>query len=390
MSNSEEKANSSHRSAITIVFAILVLAVATVVGCGGDDESSSVGSTSGSGTSAASADSAEAVLEKARAPLAEFDGPTAAPEGVPEGKEIAVIKPLSAPLPDRAAQGVVDAADSVGWDTRVIDGQGTPEGYVNALDQAISAQVDGIILVAMPVPLLSEQIKKAEAEGIPVVAALASLPTGDEDPEEFGAYDFVNADYDEQGKILANWVIADAPEGAKAIRLTSSEFPDLTRESDVFGETLEAAGNYEVVDEIESPVTDILGGPQGVQRLAAAMRANPDVNYFFILSESWSQIFMQAKKLTGREDVVGLGSDGDVTVPLVANGEELVMIGPDSLTYGWYSVDAMIRAFNGEEPVHYDLRSQLVDATNAGEVDGDGITATYDYAAAWQELWGGN
>lgn len=374
------------RSALASMLAALVFGLIVLAGCGSDEDSSDNAAAAASGSTSTAA--AESALAEARAPLAEFDGPTKPPKSVPEGKELAVIKPLPAPLPDRAAQGVVDAADAVGWQTRVIDGQGTPAGYVNAMEQAISAGVDGIVLVAMPVPLLAEQIKKADSEGIPVVAALASLPTGKEDPAEFGLYDFVNANYDEQGEALANWVIADAPEGAKAIRLTSPEFPDLTRESEVFGKTLEAAGDYEIVDTVDSPVTDILGGPQGVQRLAAAMRSNPDVNHFFLLSESWSQIFMQAKKLTGRDDVVGLGSDGDVTVPLVAEGEELVMIGPDSLTYGWYCVDAMIRAFNGEEPVHYELRSQLVDVTNAGEVEGEGITATYDYESEWKQLWG--
>lgn len=376
----------ARRGAFAILLAALTFALLGAAGCGSDDNSSDATASSGS-SSEANAE-AVAVVEEAREPLDEFDGPTEPPKEVPEGKEIAVIKPLPAPLPDRASAGVVEAAEAVGWETREIDGQGTPEGYVNAMEQAISAGVDGIALVAMPVPLLAEQIKKADSEGIPVVAALASLPEGNEDPAEFGAFDFVNANYDEQGEALASWVIADAPDGAKAIRLTSPEFPDLSRESEVFGETLEGAGDYEVVDVVDSPVTDIFGGPQGVQRLAAAMRSNPDVKYFFILSESWSQIFLQAKKVTGRDDVVGLGSDGDVSVPLVADGEELVMIGPDSLTYGWYTVDALIRAFNGEEPVGYALDSQLVDGTNAADVDGEGITATYDYASEWKKLWG--
>jgi ABC-type sugar transport system substrate-binding protein len=210
-----------------------------------------------------------------------------------------------------------------------------------------------------------------------------------EAPAEYGLFDYVRADYDLQGETLANWVVADSGGSGKAIRLTSPEFPDLTRESDIFAEKLEKAGpDFEVVDVIESPVTDILGGPQGVQRLVAAMRKNPDAKYIFMLSESWSQIFLQAKKLAGRDDIVGLGSDGDVTVPLLKKGERLVMIGPDSLTYGWYAVDGLIRAFNDKDPARYEIRSQLVDSTNAKEVDGSGITAVYDYEAEWKRLWG--
>jgi ABC-type sugar transport system substrate-binding protein len=241
----------------------------------------------------------------------------------------------------------------------------------------------------MPVPLLQEQIKKAADAGIPTTAILPSLPKGDEPPEEFGLFDWVSSDHSAQGKILGEWVAADAPDGAKVIRLTSPEFPDLTRESQEFENSLKAAGDkYEVVETIESPITDILGGPQGVQRLTAALRKHKDVTHAFILSESWSQIFLQAKKTAGA-DLTGLGSDGDVTVPLVAQGEKLVMIGPDTLSYGWYAVDSMIRAFNDAPAIGgYTPKSQLVDTTNAKDVRGEGITAAYDYRAEWKKLWG--
>lgn len=357
---------------------------------GGSATAAPAGTTAGATTANGGGQAATgSLVEQARAPLSEFDGPSTPPRGVPEGKELAVLYPLPAPLPTNASEGVVKAAEAVGWSARLIDGKGTPKGYVDAFDQAISAKVDGIVLVAMPVELLRAQIEAADAAGIPVVAALPSLAQPDP-PEQFGLFDYVRADYELQGRTLADWVVQDAPDGAKAIRLESAEFPDLTHESQQFADALEAAGDdYEIAEVVASPVTDIFGGPQGVQRLAAALRKNPEARYVFILSESWSQIFLQAKRLTGRDDVVGLGSDGDVSVPLVAEGEELVMIGPDSRTYGWYAVDAMIRALNGEPAVHYEIRSQLVDASNAGAVEGTGITATYDYEAAWRQLWEG-
>jgi ABC-type sugar transport system substrate-binding protein len=333
---------------------------------------------------------AAALVADVRQPLDAFDGPSASPGPVPPDKKIAVIYPLPAPLPLRATAGVEEAAKAVGWSVTKIDGRGTPEGYVNAVEKAISQKVDGIVLVAMPVPLLQAQIEKASVAGIPTTAILPSLPEEEADPSDYGLVDVVDSNHSEQGTVLGNWVVADAPQGAKAIRLVSPEFPDLTRESDEFAKALEAGGDgYEVVDVVESPVTDILGGPQGVQRLTAALRKHPDVTHVFMLSESWSQIFLQAKKTSGRDDLVGLGSDGDVTVPLVADGEELVMIGPDTLSYGWYAVDSLIRAFNDEPAVGpYRPDSQLVDTTNAQDVDGEGITAAYDFRSAWKQLWG--
>jgi ribose transport system substrate-binding protein len=367
--------------------ALLALVAALAVGgCGDDDgdETAAVGA-----GALASSDASRAVTE-ARKPLSDFDGPREPPGEVPAGKELAVIFPLPAPLPQRAVAGVEEAAGAIGWRTRAIDGRGTPAGYVGAVEQAISRKVDGIVLVAMPVPLLQGQIEKAAGAGIPTTAILPALPDGDAEPQEFGLFDWVSADHAHQGRVLGQWVASDAPGGAKAIRLTSPEFPDLTRESEQFEAALKQAGDHhEVVETIESPVTDLFGGPQGVQRLAAALRKHRDLTHAFILSESWSQIWLQAKKLTGRTDVVGLGSDGDVSVPLVAKGEPLVMIGPDTLSYGWYAVDSMIRAFNDRPAIGgYTPRSQLVDTSNAKDVEGEGITAGYDFRAAWRTLWG--
>lgn len=363
------------------------LLAAGLSACGGSSTSSGSGSGSAA-TSAAVEAQAKQVVDAARKPLTTFDGPTVPPGRPPAGKQLAVIYPVPAPLPQNASQSVVDAAKAVGWQAHLIDGKGTPKGYVDAMDQAISEKVDGIVLVAMPAELLQREIAAAHAAGIPVVAALPGTanPVA---PETLGLFDDVRASYEDQGKALADWVIADAPHGAHVIRLESPEFGDLTKESRVFASTLAAAGpQYKVVDVVSSPVTDILGGPDGVQRIAAALRSNPDAKYVFTLSESWSQIFRQAKKLVGSTDVVGLGSDGDVSVPLVAQGEPLVMIGPDSKTYGWYAVDALIRAFNGKPAVHYRVRSHLVDATNAKQEGGTGITAHYDYRSAWERLWG--
>jgi ribose transport system substrate-binding protein len=343
------------------------------------------------GTARRSADpvaAAKRAVRLARAPLARFDGPRTSPGQVPKGKSLDVIFPVAAPLPIRASQSVKTAAQAVGWSARLVNAQGTPQGYVNSVEQAVSRHVDAIVLVAMPVPLLQQQIRKASKAGIKVVAVLPALPTGNASPAAFGLFDYVSPSHDREGYTLGQWVVQDSPGGAQAIVLDSPEFPDLQRESKQFRKALSDAGTrFKVATVIESPVTDILGGPAGVQRLAAALRKYPDAKYMFMLSESWSGIFLQARQLTHRTDVAALGSDGDFSVPLVKKGTRIVMIGPDTLTYGWYAVDALIRAFNGKPPARYELHFQLVDTTNAKSVRGPGITATYDYQAAWKRLW---
>jgi ribose transport system substrate-binding protein len=351
--------------------------------------SSSGGSSSGTSSGGSSSAAGQAV-NAARAPLASFDGPSTSPGKPRAGQTLDVIYSVPAPNPLRGSQSVRNAAAAVGWSTRLINAQGTPQGYVNAVEEAIASKVNGIVLVDMPVPLLQSEIRKADAAGIVVVAVQPSLPEDAPAPSKYGLFDYVTASHDQEGTLLADWLISHSPSGASVIRLTSPEFPDLDRESNAFASTLRAAGpKFKVVAQVQSPVTDIEGGSQGVERLSAAMRQNPDANYMFILSENWVPIFLQAQKQISTSSVTALGSDGDTSVPLIKNGTKIVMVGPDTLTYGWYAVDALIRAFNHKPAIVYGkLRVQLIDKTNAAAVKGSGVTATYDYAAAWKKLWG--
>lgn len=379
---------------ITPMLALLAIAV-LLAACGSDGDSTDAGATGGettvSETSAAlTPEKAAENVEEARQVVAEFDGPESAPESIPKDKSIAVIYPVAVPLPLRASESVETAAKELGWKTTLIDGRGSPQGYVNAIEQAVSAGVDGIVLVAMPVPLLSEQIEKAKDKGIAVTAVLPALPEQDSKPAEFNLDDYASTNHNEEGYLMGEWVIQDAPEGAKAIALESPEFPDLQRQSEEFQRALSEAGpNYEVVDTLESPVTDSEGS-QGAERLAAALKANPEAKYAFVL---FTNTFLQALKLSGRDDVIGLSADVDGWVPVVQEGANLVLVGTDANVFGWYAVDGMIRAFNGEPAIGadgggYEVSGRLIDATNADEVKGDSIEVGYDYADEWRSLWG--
>lgn len=375
--------------------ALLLAAVMLLAACGSDSDSD--GTSADTSSSAASdsksshtADQAVGEVDQARVVVTKFDRPSNPPKSVPQGKKIAVLYPVAVPLPLRASESVQTAAKELGWETTLIDGRGSPEGYVNAMDQAISAGVDGIVLVAMPVPLLAEQIGEARKQGISVTSVLPGLPEGDAKPAEFNLDNYVSTNHDEEGYLMGEWVVQDAPEGAKAIALESPEFPDLTRQSKEFQRALSDAGpNYEVVDTLESPVTDSVGS-QGAQRLAAALKANPEAKYAFVL---FTNTFLQALELSGRDDVIGLSADVDGWVPAIQEGAPLVLVGFDARDFGWYAVDGLIRAFNGEpqpgaDGGGYEAPSRLVDSKNAGEIKGDSLEVGYDAAEEWLTLWG--
>jgi len=65
---------------------------------------------------------AKADVAAARKPMTTFTGPKVSPGPVPKGKSVASIYSVPAPLPQRSAGGVVDAAKHIGWKGKVVFG----------------------------------------------------------------------------------------------------------------------------------------------------------------------------------------------------------------------------------------------------------------------------
>jgi ABC-type sugar transport system substrate-binding protein len=192
-----------------------------------------------------------------------------------------------------------------------------------------------------------------------------------------------------EGYRLAEWVVADTGgKGAQVIAYNSPQFSDLQVALSGFKQGIKDAGSkYKIVNTTESPATDI-GSAAGAQRMGALFTKYPQAKYIFCLSESWAGTFSQAVQQTGRKDVTGLGTDGDFFLPAIRKGAKFVEIGPDTNEYGWFAMDAVLRAMNHKPQVKYHVPFRLMDKTNANSVSGPAIANSYDYRSAWLKLWG--
>lgn len=354
------------------------------------EESNEGGETeSAGGANAALVEEAKQRVEEAMKPLTEFPGPTKPTGKPPTGKTIAVVKVVPAPFPVHQAEGVEAAAKAVGWTTRAFTADGTPKGIEETMSTALSTKPDAIVLAAMPAAFMQQQLAQAKRENIPVVALTPGLPPG-KSPEEWNLLNVVKEPSKQTGRDLAYWIIANSPEGAEAIALTSPEFEDFNEISDEFQKTLkEGAPEFSVAETVASPVTDSGGGQTGVNRLASPMKKHPDADYMFILSESWISTFLQAEVSAGRgEEVTALGSNGDTAIPLIQEGKKIVISAAASKGLGWYAVDAFIRFWNGkpQEP-EYEAVHTLVDSENADEYETEYVEAKYNTEEEWLKIW---
>ncbi len=114
-------------------------------------------------------DEARAYIETVTAPVTEWTGPTTGPEAQP-GKLVIYV---SDDQRNGGARGVGDgakeAAEAIGWDFRLLDGQGAPATRASALTQAMALQPDGIILGTIDAREQAPLIEQAVAQGIKVV-----------------------------------------------------------------------------------------------------------------------------------------------------------------------------------------------------------------------------
>ena len=327
---------------------------------------------------------ARADVAAARKPLTKFTGPKVAPGPVPKGKSIVSIYSVPAPLPQRSAQGVVDAAKAIGWSGKVVFGQGTPTGWLAAINTAVQGGASAVVMSAGVPALIAPGIAKAKGAGAPFVDVFNKVKS----PPPGLVAQIGPPEYTE-GYRLAEWIVAKTNgKGAQILAYDSPQFSDLQVALHGFQRGIKDAGSkYRIVNTTLSPATDI-GSAAGAQRMAALFRKYPKAKYIFCLSESWAGTFAQAVQESGRHDVTGLGTDGDFFIPQIRKGAKFVEIGPDTLEYGWFAMDAILRAMNHKPQVRYHVPFQLVDQSNAKKTKGAGITNAYNYEAAWLKLWG--
>ena len=112
---------------------------------------------------------AKAYIAKVTASGTPWTGPTTGPKA--QGKKLIVY--VSADQRNGGAQGVGDgaqeAAKVIGWDFRILDGQGSVPQRTSALNQAIALKPDGIILGTVDAQEQAPVIEKAVKLGIKVV-----------------------------------------------------------------------------------------------------------------------------------------------------------------------------------------------------------------------------
>lgn len=364
---------------------LLVLSGGVLAACGGDDEESAAGG-GGEGAQASGLEEVRAMAEKGRQDITEWPGPESSVK--PDGKQrsfVVVPCAMAAEGCKRQAEGFIEAAQELGWSTKLIDPAGDPNKQNSAIGQAITLKADGVYIVSIDPKIVSGTLKRVRAAGIPVVAAA----TGGPEPSEDGINHEVSLHGDIEGELLAAQIVDETDGKAKVAMFTGNEFQTVVQRVQGTKRIFEQCPDCEIVEEIDIPVTAI--GTTLVSRVKSVLQANPQIDVIWAPYDGAATDMVQAVQQAGLADKVWIGSfNGNLqNLEFIRNGEvQRVAIGEALEWVGWAAADNFLRIFAGEDPVEDDgVPAKILVKENLPEA-GQAWTGDFDFRAKYREFWG--
>ncbi|MGW3013742.1 substrate-binding domain-containing protein [Streptomyces sp. NPDC001219] len=315
-------------------------------------------------------------------------GPTRGPRAVPGKRVVYVAQTMTNPGVAGAANGVREAAKVLGWDVRVIDGQGTPAGIQAAFSQALALRPSGIVIGGFDPELTSQQVARAGARHTPLVGWHAvDAPGPSRDPALFSN---VTTRVQDVARISADWVIAHSHGRAGAVVFTDASIPFARNKSQLIKKGLATCPGVRLLAEENIPIPDTSSRtPQQVSSLLSRFGdrwthsvAINDV-YF---ADAAPALRAAGKKGAGAPFNIGAGDGDPSAFQRIDSGQFQAATVPEPLSQqGWQILDEFNRAFSGASPSGYVAPVHISTAANSR-----GRT-TWDppgYRAAYRKVWG--
>jgi ribose transport system substrate-binding protein len=391
----------------------LALAIAASViglaacGGGGSSTGADTNSTEGASTTASSGSAegatedfvAEAEQEVARdikgtdRPL-----PKSGPKGMKGKKVYAIPCNAAAPGCGLTIEAVAEAAKELEWDVTIADGHGTAEGESAAIDAAIAAHAEGIILMVIDCAEVKPALERAKDAGIKIFA-ISSIDC--DDPEvnagpslfdgSFGTEpEFIQSIWNE----VADYVIAETGGDAKII-LPVEKQPVVTyKYAKAFEKAIEKCSTCTVYT---TPVTLTDLTTNKVESVAAAaLTAHPDANVVVAPYDAMIQLGIGAAVETARNsgrEILLTGLEGlPANIELIEEGVQDMAAGSQPISWwGWAAVDGLNRVFAGAPQVDPGFGMQIITKEHNLPTETpyyNGNSKSQGYADNYRRIWG--
>ncbi len=310
------------------------------------------GTSSGATTTSTSRVSSQvAAIEKTVAQMqaaqTTWTGPTSGPVASP-GKRIVYLSGQESNSLDAAyGQYLQQAAQKIGWTVTIIDGLGTPTGWLAGMNQAVALHPAGIVIFA-DATSLQEPIAAANAEHIPVIGLHASETTG----PGYGLYTNIQEDAAAIGRAEADYAIAESNGTAHVIIVTHNEYGIAIIKSDAMKSEIAKCPGCKLLTYVNFPAAD--ADTRMAQIATSWVSKYGDSFYAMTVGDNDWDYAVPALSAGGAspDDIKLIGSDGTATAyqRIRAGDFEVATVPEPAQEEADYAIYQMNRALHGLPP----------------------------------------
>ena len=376
------------RTNILRLIGVSAAVVTVLAGCSGAVSDATTDGAAGDTATAEAVSKAKAMVEEWSAAKSEWEGPKTSPKPK-AGVRVAIITcDQNAEGCARPARAQQEAAKLLGWEATLFDGQGNPAKQVAAINAAVDANYDAIILDLVDTRTTQEGVQRALDKKIPLIT-LGNLKN---DPETIPD---VSHDWVFTGQLAGYYMIAKSEGKVNAFILEDKEFYVV--------EHGEMKGIMSVLtDKTKCPdcKTDVKQfqianlETQPGSLAAAALQQDPSKNWVWCFDACMSRVSSEviARGVSSNAQGIGMNANGQ-NVQLIKDGQFQVMsVGNPYQWMAWASIDNLNRMLNGEAVVDQHIPVRIFDKTNVDELTDEemknGWEGGVDYRKFYKELWG--
>lgn len=322
-----------------------------------------------------------------------WDGPTNGPSAKSNKSIIYVSSDQRNGGARGVGQGVAEAAKVVGWNFRLIDGQGTQSGRRDALLQAVSMKPDGIILGGIDSLEQADVVRSITSKGIKVVGWHALGKPGPAiNPPIFTNIATEPVDV---GKAAAMYAVAESNGTAGVIIFNDPIYAIANAKTNAMIDTLRKCTDCSllVVDTTSLKDTSTLMP----QRTASLLQ---QFGKKWTYSLAINDLYYDAMPPTfiaaaipgnGHPKNISAGDGSETAFERIRkNRYQIGTVAEPLRLHGWQAIDELNRAFSGQKESGYSAPVHLVTSANI-KFDG-GQRNEFDpengYRERYRKIWG--
>ncbi len=339
------------------------------------------------------ADAAKAKVATLAGAKTKWDGPTTGPKAAAKKTIVFVAADMKNGGILGVSKGVEEAGKAIGWNVRVIDGQGSVSGRTAALNQAQALKPDGIVVGGFDTTEQKTAFANTAKAGIPLVGWNAGPKPGPD--AAAGLFANVTTTADDISEAAALWAVADSGGKAGVVIFTDSQYSIAVYKAKAMEAVIKKCPGCTVLSYEDSPIADSATRMPTLttslmQRFGAKWTHSLAINdlYFDFMGASLKAAGKKGDDMP-RAVSAGDGSEAAYQRIRAKNYQSATVPGPLNMQ-GWQVVDEMNRAIAKVAWSGYVPGAHVVTSQN---VDGDGgknniFDPDNGYRNHYRAIWG--